>query len=109
LFRQLTDQQTDFLVVPSAFTAKTGAAHWELLIRARSVENLCYTIAPNQGGFHVNGRETFGHSMIVDPWGKILSVLPSGAGVVTGEIDLELLRRVRASFPVLQHRRLRCQ
>lgn len=109
LFRQMTDAGLDLLAVPSAFTAKTGAAHWELLIRARAVENLCYVIAPNQGGFHVNGRETFGHSMIVGPWGDILACLPSGAGMACGEIDLEQIAKVRRAFPVLEHRRLRCQ
>lgn len=109
LFRLMAAESMDFLVVPAAFTAKTGAAHWELLIRARAVENLCYVIAPNQGGFHVNGRETFGHSMLVGPWGEILASLPSGAGVVCGEIDLELMSKVRRAFPVLEHRRLQCR
>ena len=109
LFRQMADTGMDILAIPSAFTARTGAAHWDLLVRGRSVENLCYTVASNQGGFHVNGRETYGHSMIVDPWGKVMTCLPHGAGVVCGEIDLERLHKVRASFPALQHRRLRCQ
>ena len=109
LFRQMADTGMDILAVPSAFTARTGAAHWDLLVRSRSVENLCYTVASNQGGFHVNGRETYGHSMIVDPWGKVMSCLPHGAGVVCAEIDLERLQKVRASFPALEHRRLRCQ
>lgn len=108
LFRKMAATGMDILAVPSAFTARTGAAHWELLVRARAVENLCYAIAPNQGGFHINGRETFGHSMIVDPWGKILSSLATGAGVVTAEIELERLEKVRASFPALRHRRLNC-
>jgi nitrilase len=108
LFRQMADTGMDILAVPSAFTAQTGAAHWELLVRARAVENLCYTIAANQGGFHVNGRETYGHSMIVDPWGKILATLPTGSGVVCAEIDSDRLQKVRAAFPALQHRRLRC-
>lgn len=106
LFRQMAEQGMDILAVPAAFTAKTGAAHWELLVRARSVENLCYTIASDQGGFHVNGRETYGHSMIVDPWGQILARLPHGAGVVVAEVDLDRLGAVRSSFPVLQHRRI---
>lgn len=108
LFRQMADTGMDILAVPAAFTAQTGAAHWELLVRARAVENLCYTIASNQGGFHVNGRETYGHSMIVDPWGKIMASLPSGAGVVSAEIDPDRLEKVRAAFPALEHRRLRC-
>ena len=109
LFRQMGDAGMDILAIPSAFTARTGAAHWELLVRARSVENLCYTIASNQGGFHVNGRETYGHSMIVDPWGTVMASLPTGSGIVAAEIDLDRLEKVRTSFPALQHRRLRCR
>ncbi|WP_139558939.1 carbon-nitrogen hydrolase family protein [Methylotetracoccus oryzae] len=105
-FRQMAESGLDLLIVPAAFTAQTGAAHWDLLVRARSVENLCYTIAANQGGFHVNGRETYGHSMIVDPWGKTLASLASGSGVVCAEIDRERLEKVRTAFPVLTHRRL---
>jgi nitrilase len=108
-FRQMAEAGLDLLVVPAAFTAQTGAAHWDLLVRARSVENLCYTVAANQGGFHVNGRETYGHSMIVDPWGKTLASLTSGAGVVCAEVDRERLEKVRAAFPVLTHRRLWCR
>lgn len=108
LFRQMADSGMDILAVPAAFTAQTGAAHWEILVRARAVENLCYAIAANQGGFHVNGRETFGHSMIVDPWGKIMASLPTGSGIVSADIDRDRLEKVRAAFPVLQHRRLRC-
>lgn len=107
--RQMAETGLDVLAVPSAFTARTGAAHWELLVRARSVENLCYTIASDQGGFHVNGRETYGHSMIVDPWGNTLAFLPTGAGVVCAEIDPERLSKVRTAFPVLAHRRLWCR
>lgn len=107
-FRRMAESGLDVLAVPAAFTARTGAAHWELLVRARSVENLCYTVASDQGGFHLNGRETYGHSMIVDPWGKTLAALPSGAGVVTAKIDGERLEKVRTAFPVLTHRRLRC-
>jgi len=105
-FRQMAESGMDILAVPAAFTAQTGAAHWDILVRARSVENLCYTIASNQGGFHVSGRETYGHSMIVDPWGKTLASLSSGAGVVCAEIDGDRLEKVRAAFPVLTHRRL---
>ena len=108
LFRQMADSGMDILAVPAAFTAQTGAAHWDILVRARSVENLCFTIAANQGGFHVNGRETYGHSMIVDPWGKVMASLASGPGVVCAEMDRERLERVRAAFPALEHRRLRC-
>lgn len=109
LFRHMANLGMDILAVPSAFTARTGAAHWEVLLRARSVENLCYTIAANQGGFHVNGRETYGHSMIIDPWGRILASLPGGAGVVTAELDRDRLEKLRISFPVLEHRKLLCR
>jgi nitrilase len=105
----MADTGMDILAVPSAFTAQTGAAHWEILVRARALENLCYAIASNQGGFHVNGRETYGHSMIVDPWGKVMAGLPSGAGIVTAEIDPDRLEKVRAAFPALQHRRMHCR
>ncbi len=106
LFRQMLAGGLDILAIPSAFTARTGAAHWELLVRTRSVENLCYTVAANQGGFHVNGRETWGHSMIVDPWGMVLSCQPQGAGVVTAEFDPDRLEKVRMAFPALQHCKL---
>lgn len=106
LYRKLSQAGMDILVVPSAFTARTGAAHWEVLVRARAIENLCYAIAPNQGGFHKNGRETFGHSMIVDPWGTVLGSLAQGAGVVTAEYDPAHLKKVRAAFPALEHTRL---
>lgn len=109
LFRSMLDHGMEILAVPSAFTAETGAAHWELLVRARAVENLCYVIAANQGGFHVNGRHTYGSSMIVDPWGNVLSRLPNGAGHVCAEIDLARLYKIRETFPVLQHRRLVCE
>ena len=109
LYRQMASVGMDILAVPSAFTARTGAAHWEVLVRARSVENLCYTIAANQGGFHLNGRETYGHSMIVDPWGLVLNKLPHGAGVVTAEFDRDRLEKVRAAFPALEHTKLYCR
>jgi nitrilase len=108
-FRKLVREGAEIIIVPSAFTAETGAAHWEILLRARAIENLCYVIAPNQGGFHVNGRKTFGHSMIVDPWGGILDCHKTGAGVVCAEIDKQRLEKVRTNFPVLTHRRLFCE
>jgi deaminated glutathione amidase len=108
IFRRLAHGGMDVLIIPSAFTAQTGAAHWELLIRARAVENLCYVIAPNQGGFHLNGRKTFGHSMIVDPWGTVLDCYKTGGGFVIADIDLERLEKVRAAFPALSHRRFIC-
>ncbi|MCI0666700.1 MAG: carbon-nitrogen hydrolase family protein [Methylococcaceae bacterium] len=109
LFRTMLADGVDLIAIPSAFTAKTGLAHWEVLVRARAVENLCYVIAPNQGGFHLNGRQTYGRSMIVDPWGRVVAEMASGPGSVTAEIDPEMLARVRGSFPVLEHRRLVCR
>lgn len=108
-FRNMSKQGVEILVIPSAFTAETGAAHWELLLRARAVENLCYVIAPNQGGFHLNGRRTFGHSMIIDPWGVVLDCYKTGNGFVCADINPERLEKVRGSFPVLHHRRLSCE
>ena len=96
----------DLLSVPSAFTHTTGSAHWELLLRARAVENQCYVMAPAQGGVHENGRRTYGHSMVVDPWGEVLAVLPEGEGVVMAEIDSGRIASVRRQLPALQHRRL---
>jgi nitrilase len=104
-FRTATNEGIDILAVPAAFTAETGAAHWEVLLRARAIENQCYVIASNQGGFHINGRKTFGHSMIIDPWGVVLDCYKTGAGFVSAEIDLDKLEKTRQSFPVLQHRR----
>src|SRR5438552_15988121 len=96
----------DLLSVPSAFTYTTGRAHWALLLRARAVENQCYVIAPAQGGLHENGRRTWGHSMIVDPWGEVLAVRAEGPGVVLAEIDAARLVAVRTQLPALAHRRL---
>ena len=96
----------DLLSVPAAFTHTTGLAHWELLLRARAVENQCYVIAAAQGGLHENGRRTFGHSMVVDPWGKVLAVLPEGEGVVTAEVEPARIAAVRAQLPALAHRRV---
>ena len=94
----------DLILVPSSFTATTGKAHWEMLLRARAVENQAYVLAPAQGGHHRNGRDTWGHSMIIDPWGEVLAVLPSGPGVITAEIDHAVIARVRRSLPALTHR-----
>lgn len=98
--------EVDIIVVPSAFTSTTGKAHWEPLIRARAIENLAYVIAPAQGGFHVNGRETHGDSMIVDPWGLVLDHLPRGSGVVVAGINPQYQATVRKSLPALGHRTL---
>jgi len=94
----------DLILVPAAFTYTTGKAHWELLLRARAIENQCYVLAAAQGGNHPNGRRTWGHSMLVDPWGEVVEVLPEGPGVVSGTIEPERLAQVRASLPALRHR-----
>ena len=104
LYRAMKD--VDIILVPSAFTETTGKAHWETLIRARAIENLAYVIAPAQGGYHLNGRETHGDSMIVDPWGVVLDRLPRGSGVVTAGINPEYVQRLRKSLPALAHRTL---
>jgi len=107
LYRAL--KPVDIILVPSAFTATTGRAHWETLIRARAIENLAYVLAPAQGGYHVSGRETHGDSMIVDPWGVVLDRLGRGSGVVSAGVNLEHLRNLRQSLPALTHRTLhRC-
>ncbi len=108
LFRNMLEHQVEVIVLPSAFTAITGSAHWEILVRARAIENLSYVVAADQGGYHVNGRESYGDSMIVDPWGRVLDRLSSGSGFVMGEIDLHYLHNTRRNFPVLDHRKLVC-
>jgi len=107
-FRSLLDSGMDLICVPSSFTAQTGKAHWETLLRARAIENLTYVVAAAQGGFHVGGRETWGHSMIVDPWGNVLNSLAKGPGVVIADISGEQQDNTRKAFPVLQHRRIKC-
>jgi nitrilase len=109
LFRAMADVGLEICVLPSAFTSATGRAHWEPLLRARAIENLCYMVAPDQGGYHVNGRETHGDSMIIDPWGVVLNRLPHGTGVVVSKIDLDMLKKTRKNFPALEHRRLDCK
>lgn len=99
--------KVDIIFAPAAFTATTGKAHWETLIRARAIENLAYVVAPAQGGYHINGRETHGDSMIVDPWGVVLDRLPRGSGVVIADIDPEYQASLRNSLPALNHRTLR--
>lgn len=103
IFRQLIIKEVDLYFVPSAFTEKTGSAHWEVLLRARAIENLAYVAAPNQGGVHENGRQTFGHSMIIDPWGKVLANASRQSGPVYAEIDLNYVRQLRSQFPCNQH------
>jgi deaminated glutathione amidase len=104
LYRELGN--FDAMFVPSAFTVPTGAAHWETLLRARAIENQAYVIAPAQGGLHASGRRTYGHTMIVDPWGQVLAVRPEGEGVVLAEMDTERVQEVRASLPAVANRRL---
>ena len=101
LYRQLA---ADLYLVPSAFTYTTGQAHWELLLRARAVENLCGVVAAAQGGTHENGRRTWGHSMVIDAWGQVLALRDEGAGVVLAELDAAQLAARRASLPALRHR-----
>ncbi len=103
LYRKQVLKGAEIFTVPSAFTAVTGLAHWDILLRARAIENLCYVLAPNQGGQHASGRHTFGHSMIVEPWGKVLAEQKKGAGVVVAEIDLQRLQQLRRQFPCNEH------
>ncbi len=109
MFRVMAERGMELLLLPASFTAATGRAHWETLVRARAIENLCYVAAAAQGGFHVSGRETHGDTMIVDPWGTVVGRLPKGAGVVLGDMDVERVRRIRRSFPTLEHMRIRCE
>lgn len=102
LYRALSP--CDLIVVPSAFTYTTGQAHWELLLRARAIENQCYVLAPAQGGHHENGRRTWGHTMLIDPWGEVLQVLPEGPGIVSGTLQRQRIADVRRSLPALTHR-----
>ena len=99
--------EVDLILVPSAFTETTGKAHWDTLIRARAIENLAYVIAPAQGGYHVNGRETHGHTMIVDPWGVVLDRLPRGSGVVVAGVNPTYQAKIRRSLPALTHKTVR--
>jgi nitrilase len=104
LYRELVTRGAQWLVIPSAFTVPTGHAHWETLLRARAIENLCYVVAPAQTGTHSSGRETYGDTMVVDYWGQVLARLPKGSGVVTADIDLAKQAEARQRFPVLDHR-----
>ena len=109
LFRTMLDQGMEMLALPSAFTAITGKAHWEVLVRARAIENLCYVFAAGQGGYHLNGRATYGHSMIVDPWGQVMNELATGSGLVCADTNPERLRNIRRTFPCLDHRNIVCR
>jgi len=106
LYRTLVDEGASVFTVPAAFTVVTGKAHWHTLLRARAIENLAYVIAPGQFGEHPDNRETFGHSLIVDPWGRIIAEQAAGNGVVAADIDPEEPAKLRESFPALANRRL---
>lgn len=106
LYRALMHPPCDLIVVPAAFTHTTGQAHWELLLRARAVENQCYVLAAAQGGTHENGRRTWGHSLVADPWGEVVACRPEGEGVVIAELDPARIAQVRTQLPALAHRRL---
>lgn len=103
LYQQLMFQGAQVISVPSAFTQTTGLAHWDILLRARAIENLTYVLAANQGGHHENGRHTYGHSMIVEPWGRVLAEKASGTGLATADIDLIRLEQLRKQFPCIAH------
>jgi len=106
MYRKMHQKNVQIITAPSAFTATTGKAHWETLLRTRAIENLCYLIASNQGGIHVNGRETWGHSMIVDPWGEILAEVKEEIGVAIAKIEINKQTNLRKRFPTLTHRKL---
>ncbi|MCC5855841.1 MAG: carbon-nitrogen hydrolase family protein [Idiomarina sp.] len=105
MFRAMLAQGAELIALPSAFTQVTGQAHWDVLVRARAIENQVYMLAPNQVGTHADGRQTWGHSMIVDPWGKIMAVREDGAGVVSAKLDLTTLHELRKKMPVITHTR----
>jgi len=106
LYRDLVARGAEWLAMPAAFTVPTGRAHWETLLRARAIENLCYVVAPAQSGTHTSGRETYGDTLIADYWGQVLSRLAKGSGVITADIDLAKQAETRAHFPALDNRRL---
>jgi nitrilase len=105
LYRAMMNPPCDLISVPAAFTYTTGQAHWELLLRARAVENQCYVIASAQGGLHENGRRTWGHSLVIDPWGEVLACCEEGEGMAIAEIDRARIAEVRKQLPALSHRR----
>lgn len=109
LFRGLLDQGAEFVVMPAAFTAQTGQAHWDVLLRARAIENQMFVLASAQGGFHINGRETHGHSALVDPWGRVVARLGRNPGLLFTEMNCDCVARIRKLFPAVSHRRLACE
>ncbi|MFQ6021642.1 MAG: carbon-nitrogen hydrolase family protein [Acidiferrobacterales bacterium] len=107
LFRQMLDDGAEIFAVPSAFTATTGKAHWDILVRARAIENLAFLVASAQGGVHSNGRETHGNTIVVNPWGEVLARLAQGPGFVIADIDRKRMHEMRSGLPSIEHRRLR--
>ncbi len=106
LFRSMG--QCGLMILPASFTHVTGQAHWEVLLRARAIENQCYVLASAQGGLHQNGRRTWGHSMLIDPWGKIIDCIAEGEGFCMGEIDTNQMEKIRSNLPALKHKKLAC-
>ena len=106
LYRHMLERGEEIFDVASALTAETGKAHWEILVRARAIENLAYVVAPDQGGHHANGRETHGHTMIVCPWGEVLGRLAHGPGIIMADVDCRRMQTMRASLPSIEHRRI---
>jgi nitrilase len=106
LYRSEEFKDVEVISVPSAFTKETGAAHWMTLLKSRAIENLAYVVAPNQWGEHFGSRETFGHSVIIDPWGEVMDIKEDGEGFVLAEIDIKGLKSIRNKFPALEHRKL---
>ena len=104
LFRKLSEKNAQLICLPAAFTYQTGKAHWEFLIKSRAIENLAYLAASAQGGYHVSGRETYGNSMIINPWGEALNIMKKKSGVIVSEIDINAQEKLRSSFPCLEHR-----
>ncbi len=109
LYRTLTQLGADIITVPSAFTAVTGKAHWQTLLQARAIENQVYIVAAGQQGTHQNGRETWGHSMIISPWGEVLACLEQGVGSITVEFSREILEKVRKAIPTAEHNQFQCK
>ncbi|GAA5218978.1 carbon-nitrogen hydrolase family protein [Corallincola platygyrae] len=105
LFRWMRAKGAEVIVLPAAFTQVTGEAHWQTLLRARAIENQCYIVAADQAGVHANGRETYGHSLVIDPWGEVLAMQDKGVACVTVIMDREKLTQVRSNMPVMQHSR----
>ena len=106
LFRLQQEQKVDVIILPASFTEQTGKVHWETLIKARAIENLSFVVSSCQGGYHINGKKTFGHTMIVNPWGQTLDMLEKGKGFISSDIDLSQLKSIRENFPVLEHMKL---